>query len=256
MPTVVQLTNNSKGPASCFPVSWSTAARLAPNSSARSRALLSVRFQISTSAPARTRAQTAARAEPPAPMTSARLPAGEPGSASSSRRVGVLGHDPSLAEAQCVGGADLARGIGGLVGDLQRRDLVRDGDVDPGEALRRAPPTRSANRPRRRRSPRIPSRRRAPARPGQRCASRASASARRGVRGRPVRHPPIVRWPARKTGQTRPRARSSADPKETDAKRRILSATGLASNWSATCRRPHRGRCCTRRSPGRTAPGS
>ncbi len=53
-----------------------------------------MRFQTATSAPSRSRAQTTARAAPPAPSTSARLPAGEAGSASSRAvGVGVLGAD-------------------------------------------------------------------------------------------------------------------------------------------------------------------
>ena len=63
---------------------------MAPNSAARASALAAVRFQIETWAPARVRAQTQARAEPPAPSTSARIPAGSAASAPSNPAASVF----------------------------------------------------------------------------------------------------------------------------------------------------------------------
>ena len=58
--------------------------------------------------------------------------------------VGVLGLDSGVREGERVRGADRARSGRNAVGNRQRRELVRDGDVDPGEALipERAHPVR------------------------------------------------------------------------------------------------------------------
>ena len=58
-----------------------------------------MRFQISTSAPSRRNAQTTARAAPPAPSTSARIPAGRAGQrCEQAGRVGVVGADLAAAK--------------------------------------------------------------------------------------------------------------------------------------------------------------
>ncbi len=51
--------------------------------------------------------------------------------------VGVVRNDHAVGESERVRGADLARRVACAVGDGERRELVRDGDVDAGEALTR-----------------------------------------------------------------------------------------------------------------------
>ena len=88
------------------------AARRAPARAPAARS--GVRFQTDTSlAPASRSAHTAARALPPAPSTSARMPAqvGDAERGDQPGRVGVLGRDrPVGGERERVGRADLARG--------------------------------------------------------------------------------------------------------------------------------------------------
>ena len=160
-----------------------------PNSAARASALAAVRFQIETWAPALAQGPDAGSRR--AAGTEHERAASRPGGSASAREqpggVGVLGLDPAVGEAERVGGADLARRRGSSIGDRQRGELVRDGDVDPGEPVARqasGPGPRTARaRPR---SPRSSTRPPARARPGPRSASPASASARpvgRGPRG-------------------------------------------------------------------------
>ena len=108
-----------------------------------------VRFQTATAAPSPASAQTAARAEPPAPSTSAARPATGPGSAASSPVASVLSARIPPPAKLSVLAAPISRAASdGLVRERQRRLLVRDGDVDADESLRRAAPcVRRSNSP-------------------------------------------------------------------------------------------------------------
>ena len=156
--------------------SWVT-----PNSSARASRLGGGAVPDATSAPALRRAQIAARAEPPAPRTRARCRRAARAAPRSARSRRCSRPRSRRREAERVRGADLARRLGGAVGERQRRELVRDGDVDAGEALcgQRADQRLELARARPR-SPRSSTRRRARARPARRSASPASASGATG----------------------------------------------------------------------------
>ena len=106
-PLEVQLTSRSAGAA------WSTG--VPPSSAHSARARSGVRFQTRTSrAPASSSAHTAARALPPAPSTSAVLPARRERQRRDQRRgVGVVGADRAVVvEHERVGGADRRRARG------------------------------------------------------------------------------------------------------------------------------------------------
>ena len=105
-----------------------------------------VRFQTRTSrAPASSSAHTAARALPPAPSTSAVLPAGgERQRRDQAGRVGVVGANLPPPSKISVLAAPIAQARGvGSVGERQRRVLVRDRHVDAAKARPRRAPRRS-----------------------------------------------------------------------------------------------------------------
>ena len=121
-PTDVALTTSSAATgASTVATSRSAASMLARSG---------VLFQTLTSAPASRSAHAAARPAPPAPSTSAVIPRTSRGSAASRPAASVLSAwMRAVGERQRVGSADRARGVARLVGERERRLLVRDRDV-------------------------------------------------------------------------------------------------------------------------------
>ena len=101
-----------------------------PRSAASALARSGVLFQTLTSAPASRSAHAAARPAPPAPSTSAVIPRGVARQrGEQAGRVRVVGVDRAVLERQRVRGADRARGVARLVGERERRLLVRDRHV-------------------------------------------------------------------------------------------------------------------------------
>ena len=186
MPTVVQLTTRSKSRVPSSELRPRTDRPGAELGGQRLR-LLGGAVPDRTEAPAPTSAQTTARAEPPAPSTSARLPAGGSGRASRKPVASVFSARIRPSAKLSVFAAPIsARRRGGLVGELERGHLVRDGDVRPHEALARHRPDALLEILGRDLDRLVRPLRCRPARPEPRCASPASGSARSAGRGRPA----------------------------------------------------------------------